>query len=487
MGKKAGVMAAVVLLGLTGLAACRGQKGKDAREYPTITVCSVHTASAEANQRISEEISRITREKAGCNVKIIGYKMNDYEDELSVLYHSGQLPDVFAAFELDSYERWISMGAVIGIENLLKPYKDNLSSYIRDKEWLIAYLNDEIYGIPSCTSDSKCMGFVFRRDIAEALGIDWRSIKTLDQLHEMLLSVKEHYPDMNIIVPHGGRIIPRMIQDRLGNNIGVLVDKRKDSSVVENFYKSEYFYNLCLQMREWNQQGLFMEKAYMGKEDRQSYLAQGDSFGSFLNLSEISIFNIARYVQYPMAAVQLAPRIADSDSCNMIWCISRDSKNPELAMKVLNLMYTDVEISRLLAYGQEGIDYEFAGAGYVKPADNPDYSPAEQWTSKVWSWPVGVEIEQWQEEDGLLDHVVFWDEPVKDSPALGFLFDVSAVRVEVDACQYIIDKYENALLCGELWPKNGIESFNQELESAGIDRVIAEKQRQLDAFMEKYR
>ncbi|WP_349674179.1 ABC transporter substrate-binding protein [Lacrimispora sp.] len=309
----------------------------------------------------------------------------------------------------------------------------------------------------------------------------------MDQLHEMLLSVKEHYPDMNLIVPHGGRIIPRMIQDRLGNNIGVLVDKDKDSSVVENFYKSEYFYNLCLQMREWHQQGLFLDKAYMGKEDRQSYLAQGDSFGSFLNLSEISIFNIARYVEYPMAAVQLAPRIADSDSCNMIWCISRDSKNPELAMKVLNLMYTDVEISRLLAYGQEGIDYEFAAAGYVKPAENSDYIPAGQWTSKVWSWPVGVEIEQWQEEEELLDYVVFWEEPVKDSPALGFLFDVSEVRVEVDACQNIIDKYENALLCGELWPKNGIESFNHELEMAGIDRVIAEKQRQLDAFMEKYR
>ncbi len=303
---------------------------------------------------------------------------------------------------------------------------------------------------------------------------------------ELLLTVKEHYPDMNIIVPHGGRIIPRMIQDRLGNNIGVLVNKENNSSLVENFYKSDYFYNLCIQMREWNQNGLFMEKAYMGKEDRQSYLAQGDSFGSFLNLSEISIFNIARYVQYPMAAVQLAPRIADSDSCNMIWCISRDSKNPQLAMKVLNLMYTDVEISRLLAYGQEGIDYEFAGAGYVKPADTPDYSPAERWTSKVWSWPVGVEIEQWQEEEGLLDQVVFWDEPVRDSPALGFLFDVSEVRVEVDACQYIIDKYENALLCGELWPKTGIESFNKELEAAGIDRVITEKQRQLNEFMKKY-
>lgn len=487
MGKKSGVMMAAVLLSLAGLTACKGQNVVDTGEYPTITVCSVHTASAEANQRISEEISKITRKKAGCNVKIIGYKMNDYEDELSVLYHSGQLPDVFAAFELDSYERWISMGAVIEIDDLLKPYRSDLSPYIRDKEWLIAYLNDKVYGIPSCTSDSKCMGFVFRRDIAETLKIDWRSIKTMDQLHEMLLSVKEHYPDMNLIVPHGGRIIPRMIQDRLGNNIGVLVDKDKDSNVVENFYKSEYFYNLCLQMREWHQQGLFMDKAYMGKEDRQSYLAQGDSFGSFLNLSEISIFNIARYVEYPMAAVQLAPRIADSDSCNMIWCISRDSKNPELAMKVLNLMYTDGEISRLLAYGQEGIDYEFAAPGYVKPAKNSDYISSEQWTSKVWSWPVGVEIEQWQEEDKLLDYVVFWDDPVKDSPALGFLFDVSEVRIEVDACQNIIDKYENALLCGELWPKTGIDSFNQELELAGIDRVIAEKQRQLDEFIKKYR
>ena len=50
----------------------------------------------------------------------------------------------------------------------------------------------------------------------------------------------------------------------------------------------------------------------------------------------------------------------------------------------------------------------------------------------------------------------------------------------------MVNKYHKALLCGALNPDETLPQFNQELKDAGIDAIIAEKQKQLDAWLEVY-
>lgn len=479
--------AAAALICGCGRMKALGDGGKK-EEIPTITICTVNSTSEQANERISKVVSRITREKLGCNVEIIGWSMDKYEQQLSYLYLSRQMPDIFAAFELTNFERWIDKGAVLPMEELILPYKEGLDEYVLEKEWLITTLNGHLYGIPSSITENKCMGFVFRRDICEELGIDWRAVKSMDDLHEMLLEVKKAYPDMDMIVPHSGKIIPNVGQDRLNNNLGVLLERGQKELKTENLYASDYFECLCKRMKQWNEEGLFMNRAYAGTENRQNYIATGQGFGSFLNLSEVSLYNIGRYVNYDIAAVQLAPRVMDSDSCNMVWCIGRDSKEPELAMEVLNLMFMDYEISKILTYGEEGVDYSQVNSRFVTACSQKSEEGAELWRTTEWAWPVSVPIERWMVNgEDLVQYIEFWDEPVIESSAMGFLFDASKVRTEVDACQAVINKYENPLLCGELDPETAIPMFLEELDRAGIQQVIQEKQRQLDLFKEKQR
>lgn len=466
------------------LCGCKGLKRIEnsfsREELPTVTICTVNSTSREANRRISEAVSRITRQKLGCNVRLSGFGMDGYEQEISYLYASGKMPDAFAAFELTNLERLIDKGAVIPIEELIRPYKEGLDRYIFEKEWMVSTLDGHLYGIPSSITEDKCMGFVFRRDLCEELGIDWRSVRSLDGLHEMLVQVKQAYPGMDMIASHSGRIIPNIGQDRLNNNMGVLMERGQEDLTVENLYATEYFSDLCKRMRSWEEEGLFMDRAYAGTENRQNYIAADRAFGSFLNMSEVSLYNVGRHVKYKVAAVQLAPRVQDSDSCNMVWCVSRDCRSPELTMKVLNLMFTDAEVSKLLSYGEEGIDYIQVDDRFVTQCEDSPLAKSEVWRSTEWAWPVGVPIERWMVDgEDLLQYTEFWDEPVIESAAMGFLFDASEVRTEVDACQAVINKYENALLCGALEPDTAIPGFLDELEAVGIDKVIREKQEQL--------
>ena len=68
------------------------------------------------------------------------------------------------------------------------------------------------------------------------------------------------------------------------------------------------------------------------------------------------------------------------------------------------------------------------------------------------------------------------------SPAFGFVFDSSSVKTEVSAVGNVITQYFNALTNGELDPDIYIDEFNAKLKDAGVETIIAEKQKQLDAW-----
>ena len=58
-----------------------------------------------------------------------------------------------------------------------------------------------------------------------------------------------------------------------------------------------------------------------------------------------------------------------------------------------------------------------------------------------------------------------------------------AGAAEAEQCKAVVEKYNKGLLCGFLEPESTIPAFLRELEDAGIDAIIQEKQRQLDAWL----
>ena len=59
------------------------------------------------------------------------------------------------------------------------------------------------------------------------------------------------------------------------------------------------------------------------------------------------------------------------------------------------------------------------------------------------------------------------------------------VSTPVSYTHLIVDKYYNGLILGCLNPDEAIPKFNDELEKAGINTIINEKQRQLDVWLSK--
>ena len=76
-----------------------------------------------------------------------------------------------------------------------------------------------------------------------------------------------------------------------------------------------------------------------------------------------------------------------------------------------------------------------------------------------------------------------YNKNAKKSVAYGFIFDSSSVTNEITACNNVVAKYRASLECGSVDPEVALPEFNAELKTAGIDTIIAEKQRQLDEWL----
>ena len=85
--------------------------------------------------------------------------------------------------------------------------------------------------------------------------------------------------------------------------------------------------------------------------------------------------------------------------------------------------------------------------------------------------------------DDYYEEMKAFNESAVTSKAVGFIFDSSPVKSEVAALDSVLAEYRLGLENGELDPEEYLPKFQQALREAGIEKVIAEKQRQLDAWV----
>jgi putative aldouronate transport system substrate-binding protein len=86
-----------------------------------------------------------------------------------------------------------------------------------------------------------------------------------------------------------------------------------------------------------------------------------------------------------------------------------------------------------------------------------------------------------QESPDLADQMKAFNDNATVSPALGFSFNSSKVLTQVSALTAIADQYRKSLETGSA-NLSVLDEFNAKLKAAGLADVIAEKQRQYDAW-----
>ncbi len=165
--------------------------------------------------------------------------------------------------------------------------------------------------------------------------------------------------------------------------------------------------------------------------------------------------------------------------------ISNTAKNPERALAFWNLLTTDQEVYDALYYGVLGTSYELNDEGQFTILDTDLYATNAMWAARTMDLnrnQAGVP----ETYDTLRQE---WEGKIKEGVGAekftGFVMDTSSISTEVAACTNARQQYGWPLELG--YTDNveaSIEEYKTAMQAAGIDKVIAECQKQLDAYLE---
>ena len=443
------------------------------------------TGTTENIEAVSKALSELTLRDMNATVSIQMVSMGTYVQQLNLLLASGEELDLFYPSSL-SPNTLVSNGQILPLNDLLDQYGKETKAAISDEDWACCTFDGEIYLIPCNEDKAVNIGFEMRKDIADEVGFDYTQDRdyTLDELYDLFVKVKAAHPEMYPVGSNMGDTWSRLPVDNLGDNLGVITDPYGTSTTVENLYETEYFKGIVEYMYKLAQEGLLIPDASTNTESRESLIKSGKAFGGFAHMKPGFAEEKGRNAGYELVTVEISPAFSMTEHVSQgAYAIASTSGDPERAMMFANKAYNDPEYANLLVNGLEGTNYEFTDDTKTviklpEGADSAAYSRSaflhlNQGITYIWN---GDPLDLWEQFDE-------FNANAKASPAKGFTFNNANVLNEIAACKNVVDKYKQALLAGSMEPEENIAKFNEELKANGMDKIIAEKQKQLDEWL----
>ena len=451
----------------------------------TVKILAPGDASTDDCAKISEAASKITEEKFNTKVELTRVGFGSYDQQVNLTLASSEKLDLMYEY-CGNVTSAISSGQIVPITDYLDSYGSDMKSQISDSDWKCVTFNGDIYGVPANKEKATGWGFAMNKEMADATGIDYSSIKTEEELEPLLEKVKEMYPDVYPIVSNNGSMSLMTDQDDLGGDIGSLESASGDNTTVINYYGTDEYMNEMKLRYDWAQKGLIMPDASTSTENANSLIGAGKGFGRFTNTKPGIEKEMEKEVGKEVVVLEMVKPYTTTTRVDIVWYVPHNSEKPERAVQVLNEIYTNPDLSNLFINGLEGKHYEFVDKekGIVNYPEGVNASNTG-YTSLPWAWPNETISYIWEGLDSdIWDQIQEFNKDATVSPAKGFAWDNTEVQNEVTACANVVAKYGPALECGSLDPETTIPKFLDELKAAGADTIIAEKQKQLDAWLE---
>lgn len=417
---------------------------------------------------------------AQIDVNYITY--GSYSSYLNQLLDANEPVDLFLSSSGSDLETMYHEGRIAPLNDLLTEYGSAILQSVSPEYLQIGqdFTTGNYYGVLTCHDYATRLGIEYRTDIAEKYNIDMSQVNTIHDLttvfHNLKLAAPDIYPIVSVSAYHPW--------DLLGDGLGVLLMNAEDTSLV-NLYESEEYLDYISLLRTWQQNGYLFDKTVNPGSDAY-YLRSNHFFAAFVSAKPGYLVQEERYINQPLGFIPLADDYLTTDSANrLLWAIPEKSPNKIAAMQFLNLLYSDPTVINLWIYGLEGTHYVMkdAGKNIIGFPDGVDYTNSgyapfmgfacgNQYLSYIWE---GDSETIWKEMKNFNDLA-------ERSPAFGFRFDSSPVIHQVNACTKILEHYEPGLMAGVYDLEEIIPEFQNALRKAGIETVIQEKQRQLDAW-----
>ena len=471
----------------------------DSGNYPTIVVAFMNWAGRlTGTDRISEKMSEITREKIGVNIELMPMDAASYSQNMNLMLASGEQVDLFNAISV-GFMPCVNKGYLLDLEedDLLATYGQGIIDTFTASELGGCRVSGTLYGIPVKKDDAVGkFGICIPTKYLDEIGVDYASMYANDTdeviytdiatVEDILGKLHEQYPEKTTYYCDAGTLTGQILLiDAPSDVFGVLLDPA-NSLELSDLFSSDMYMDICKTMYKWNQNGWISADA-ITETNATTVQVKAGTLCAYKTATKPGIRQQeSNLCGTPVALFQLGQDFKSSSAYNsMPWAINQSCDDPVAAMQALNLLYTDPELSTLLCWGQEGVEWKETGDGHITFMDGVDAQNSEYYNNVNWQMPNQFLARIWEGDSlDLWERMQTYNDTALASKAMGFTFDSSDVSAEYTALTNVYSEYRDQLELGFLDPEVGIPEMVERLKAASLDDYIAEKQAQLDAWAE---
>ncbi len=433
---------------------------------------------------VEAEINKITQAKLNTTVTMLPISIGNFTQQMNLMTSSGEKLDLAFSFGIGGgYANDALNGKLLPIDDLLTQYGQGTVDAIGANYLESARVGGQIYGVPTLHSFAQQPAIFMRKDMVEKYNIDVDAIHSLEDLEPIFKTIKDNEPGMAPLA--SGLATPMdsiRSYDRLGNGIGVLPGFDNDLKLV-NWYETEEYAEQLNLMHNWFKSG-YINKDAATSQTTTSDILKADKAFSYITMNKPEI----RAVEERMIGKELVvanfdfvgPYATTTDVVVGLWGIAQQSENPERVMMLLDLMYTDKDLVNLFIWGIEGKHYVKVSDNVIKYPEGVDSSNVGYTMNSLTTSNPFIAYTLEGEDPELAQSINEFNESANKSKALGFSFNPSNVQNELTAITNVTNRYKKILETGAVNPESKLQEFITNLKAAGIDKVIEEKQKQLD-------
>jgi putative aldouronate transport system substrate-binding protein len=430
---------------------------------------------------VSEKANEYIRNKINAEIHFNFIGWGDFFEGKEKLYASGEKVDIIYAAGWWNYAKDVSKGYYYPLNGLLDEFAPKTKEILGENLLKGAEVQDKIYAlaIPG-QCNAAASGIRFRKDLVKKYNINLNKIKKIEDVEPILKLIKSKQPSIVPLFNKSNTLNYDILNmQSIGSDLncpGCLSAGNKDMMVYNEFAKAE----TKAFLKTLNK---FHKLGYIKKPKNNYDNMELNKAFAILDTSLNPIYDENNLYRETVNVYLAKPSITNSSATSSMNAISSNTENPELDLRLIELVNTDKYLNNLLHFGIEGEHYVKISKNVIKyslNSSNADYPNSMYWMIGNRFLDFTFNFEDKNKYQSLKD---FNDKAIAVK-TLGFTFIPEPVSKEIAACASVWSIYVPNLLTGEYDPDKYIPIINKEFKKAGINKVMAETQKQYNKWIE---
>ena len=422
---------------------------------------------------VMAEINKIIEPKFNATINIHMVTWSDWFTVVNTVLSAGEKADIVFTADWYQYTQSISNNYFLPLNDLMEQYARETMDQLGETFVKGSQFKGINYGVPTDKELAVNGGFLWNKTLADKYGLvpdpTWKSYRDWIPLLDV---IKDNEPDVLPILADGNWYHMDWIS-YIGCDVGW--NATHNDPTLLFLWEDPYYTDELYAARQMYLDGYIPKDAVSSDEEYNTrHLQMGDFFLTTQPLkpgkgksTELMSQLITRGIEYD--EFETTPLMVNTTHCGgSMLAIAQTSQDPARAMMFINEMHVNPDVTNLLAWGVEGVDYtvvQEANPKRVTPIDG------NTWTSAMNGWMIGNFFNIYlsaDEPEDKYDLLRATKEGIPGHVANGYRFDPEAWLDTITAVNNAMSEFTKNLRIGAIDPDEGLAGLIAAVDAAGF-------------------